>query len=133
MGKPAPEVDIPALVKAVGIKEENIYTVNPLHLDEVDKVLDACIASEEPTVIITRWPCVLKKFSQQDLDEFKGLHQTQCHILQDKCRNCKACVRTGCPALMSSKDDVVIDVNSCVGCTVCKQVCPFDAIEEVQR
>ena len=133
MGKPAPEVDIPALVKAVGIKEENIYTVNPLHLDEVDKVLDACIASEEPTVIITRWPCVLKKFSQQDLDEFKGLHQTQCHIIQDKCRNCKACVRTGCPALMSSKDDVVIDVNSCVGCTVCKQVCPFDAIEEVQR
>ena len=90
MGKPAPEVDIPALVKAVGIKEENIYTVNPLHLDEVDKVLDACIASEEPTVIITRWPCVLKKFSQQDLDEFKGLHQTQCYIIQDKCRNCKA-------------------------------------------
>ena len=133
MGKEAPQVDIPALVKAIGIKEENVYVVNPNHLDEVDKVLDECIAKDEPTVIITRWPCVLKKFSQQDIDEFPTLHKTQCVIDQDKCRNCKACVKTGCPALLSSKDKVVIDTTSCNGCTVCKQVCPFDAISEVTR
>ena len=133
MGKPAPEVDIPALCQAIGVKKENIYTVNPLHLDEVDKALDECIAKDEPTVIITRWPCVLKKFSQQDLDEFPTLHKTQCLIDQDKCRNCKSCVRTGCPALISTKDKVVIDTTSCTGCTVCKQVCPFDAISEVTK
>lgn len=133
MGDPAVEVDIPALCKAIGVKEENIYTVNPLHLDEVDKVLDECIAKDEPCVIITRWPCVLKKMSQQDLDEFEGLHKTQCHIDQDKCRNCKMCVKTGCPALISTKEKVVVDTTSCVGCTVCKQVCPFGAISEVNR
>ena len=133
MGKPAPEVDIPALCQAIGVKKENIYTVNPLHLDEVDKALDECIAKDEPTVIITRWPCVLKKFSQQDLEEFPTLHKTQCLIDQDKCRNCKSCVRTGCPALISTKDKVVIDTTSCTGCTVCKQVCPFDAISEVTK
>lgn len=133
MGKPAPEVDIPALCQAIGVKKENIYTVNPLHLDEVDKALDECIAKDEPTVIITRWPCVLKKFSQQDIDEFPTLHKTQCLIDQDKCRNCKSCVRTGCPALISTKDKVVIDTTSCTGCTVCKQVCPFDAISEVTK
>jgi len=54
-------------------------------------------------------------------------------IDQDKCKNCKMCVKTGCPALISTKDNVVIDKTSCNGCTVCKQVCPFKAIEEVTR
>ena len=65
-------------------------------------------------------------YSSQD-----GLAKTQCEIDQDKCKNCKMCVKTGCPALISTKDNVTIDRTSCNGCTVCKQVCPFDAIEEV--
>ena len=133
MGKEAPEVDIPALCKAIGVKDENIITVNPNHLDEVEAALDKLLGKDEPTVLITRWPCVLKKFSQQDLDEFPTLHKTQCVIDQDKCKNCKMCVKTGCPALISTKEKVVIDKTSCNGCTVCKQVCPFKAIEEVTR
>ena len=133
MGKEAPEVDIPALCKAIGVKEENIITVNPNHLDEVEAALDELLGKDEPTVLITRWPCVLKKFSKQDLDEFPTLHKTQCVIDQDKCKNCKMCVKTGCPALISTKEKVVIDYTSCNGCTVCKQVCPFKAIEEVTR
>ncbi|MCQ2567449.1 MAG: indolepyruvate ferredoxin oxidoreductase subunit alpha [Mogibacterium sp.] len=132
MGEPATEVDIPALCKAVGIKEENIKIVNPNHLDEVEAALDELLPKDEPTVLITRWPCVLKKFSQQDIDEFPTLHKTQCKIDQDKCKNCKVCVKTsGCPGLINTKDAVTIDVTSCNGCTVCKQICPFDAIEEV--
>ncbi len=133
MGKEAPEVDIPALCKAIGVKDENIIVVNPNKLDEVNKALDTLLPKDEPTVLITRWPCVLKKFSQQDLDEFPTLHKTQCVIEQDKCKNCKLCVKTGCPALISTKDKVVIDSTSCNGCTVCKQVCPFKAITEVTR
>ena len=133
MGKEAPEVDIPALCKAIGVKAENIKTVNPNHLDEVEAALDELLGKDEPTVLITRWPCVLKKFSKQDIDEFPTLHKTQCVIDQDKCKNCKMCVKTGRPALISTKEKVVIDYTSCNGCTVCKQVCPFKAIEEVTR
>ncbi|MBQ6621333.1 MAG: 4Fe-4S binding protein, partial [Mogibacterium sp.] len=132
--KEAPEVDIPALCKSIGIKDENLITVNPNHLAEVKEALATLIPKDEPTVLITRWPCVLKKFSQQDLDEFPTLHKTQCVIDQDKCINCKICVKTtGCPGLISTKDKVVIDYTSCNGCTVCKQVCPKNAIEEVTR
>ena len=133
MGKEAPEVDIPALCKAIGVKAENIITVNPNHLDEVNAALDELLPKDEPCVLITRWPCVLKKFSKQDIDEFPTLHKTQCVIDQDKCKNCKMCVKTGCPALINTKEKVVIDKTSCNGCTVCKQVCPFKAIEEVTR
>ncbi len=134
MGKEAPEVNIPELCKAIGVKGENIKTVNPNMLGEVEAAMDELLAKDEPCVLITRWPCILKKFSQQDIDEFKTLGKKKCVIDQDKCINCKICAKTtGCPALISTKDQVVIDVTSCTGCTVCMQVCPHNAIEEVTR
>lgn len=133
MGDETTEVDIPALCLAVGVKKENIYQVDPNMLDEVNKALDEALAKDEATVIITRWPCILKKFSQQDIDEFEELNKKQCEIDQEKCKNCKMCVKTGCPALISTKEKVVVDHTICTGCTVCEQVCPFDAISEVRR
>jgi len=132
MGDPATEVDIPALCKALGMKDENIYIVNPNHLDEVSKALDEAIAKDEPTVIITKWPCVLKKYSAQDKEEF-DLSPRRCEVDPDKCRNCKMCVKCGCPAIYSEKDKVSIQAASCTGCGVCAQICPFDAIREVER
>lgn len=129
MGEATTEVDIPMLCKAIGMKEENIYIVNPLDLEEVDEALNDALSKEEPTVIITRWPCILKKFSHEDLEEF-NLNMGKCRIDQDKCKKCKMCSKTGCPAIHTSSI-VKIDQLSCTGCTVCKQVCPFGAIEEV--
>ena len=128
MGKPAVEADIPMMCKAIGIKENNIYIVNTLVLSEVDEALDECLEKDEPTVIITRWPCVLKKFSNQDIKEF-DLSKKVCKIDQDKCKNCKLCVKTGCPAIYNTKDRVKINLDACTGCSVCMQVCPFDAIK----
>lgn len=133
MGNPAPIADIPSICKAVGVKEENIWVVNPNKLDEVNAALDAALAKDEVTVIITRWPCVLKKLRQDDKDEFPTVNTKQCVIDQDKCKNCKVCVKTGCPALISTKEKVVIDTTACNGCTVCMQACPFGAISEVTR
>lgn len=130
-GDEAKQIDLPSLVKAVGI--EHIQNINPLNLDEVDKALEAAFAFEGPSVIITRWPCVLKKFSTQDIKEFKLDKKTVCHVLDDKCRGCRVCTKTGCPAISFNKDTkkALIDKNMCVGCTVCLQSCPFDAIEKV--
>ncbi len=130
MGEATTEVDIPLLCKAIGMKEENIYTVNPLKLDEVEAALDEALAKDEPTVIITRWPCILKKYSEQDMQEF-DLSKRYCEIDQEKCRKCKICSNTGCPAIYTGQQ-ITIDKTSCTGCGVCRQVCPFDAIGEVQ-
>lgn len=132
MGEPATEVDIPALCLALGMKKENIYVVNPNLLDEVDRVLDEAMAKDEPTVIITKWPCALKKFSDEDLASF-DLTPRKCVVDADKCVMCRACVKTGCPAIDGTGDHIVIDPVSCTGCTVCAQVCPVQAIEEVAK
>jgi len=130
MGEPTVEVDIPLLCQAIGMKKENIYTVNPLQLDEVGAVLDEALAKEEPCVIITKWPCVLKKFTEEDKANF-DLSKKRCEIDQDKCKKCKMCVKTGCPAILVG-EQITINKESCVGCHVCAQVCPFDAIKEVK-
>ena len=129
MGEPTAEVDIPMLCRSIGMKEENIYVVNPLKLDEVDQALDEALTKDEPTVIITRWPCILKKYSNQDREEF-DLSKKRCEIDQEKCKKCRLCVKTGCPAIYAA-GDVEIEKTSCTGCGVCRQVCPFEAIKEV--
>ena len=59
------EVNIEELVKACGVK--HIRTINPNNLSQVKETLDWAFNLEEPSVIITRWPCALKKFSPQDI------------------------------------------------------------------
>lgn len=126
MGEPAVEANIPLLCQAVGIRKENIYTVNPLMLSDMDRVLTEALGKDEATVIITRWPCALKRYSEKDKKEF-NLTRKPCYIDQEKCTKCKACVRTGCPTIISG-EKIVIRREDCTGCTVCKQVCAFDAI-----
>ena len=130
MGDPATEVDIPALCVALGMKKENIYIVNPNVLSEVDKALDDALAKDEPTVIISKWPCILKKYSQEDKDNF-DLSPKKCVVDQEKCKKCKVCVGVACPAIRAG-ENVEIDAASCTGCGVCAQACPFDAIKEVR-
>lgn len=128
-GMPAKQADIPAIVKALGI--EHIRKVNPLKLNEVKEALDWALGLDEPSVIITRWPCVLKKHSDEDLVEF-GKYKSLCVIDPDKCIGCKMCIKTGCPALSFDKETkkAHIDKNQCVGCEVCLQVCPVKAISK---
>lgn len=129
MGEPAPAVDIPALCMAMGIKKENIHIVNPNNLSENEAALDKALSSEETSVIITKWPCVLKKITEEDKRDF-DLTKKQCVVDADACKNCKMCIKTGCPALQAKDGKIAIDSGSCVGCGVCMQVCPFGAIKK---
>ena len=124
------EVNIEELVKACGVK--HIRTINPNNLSQVKESLDWAFKLEEPSVIITRWPCALKKFSKQDIEEFNSPFTSKCSVDADKCIGCKLCMKIGCPAISfkSEKKLVCIDKNQCVGCEICSQVCPKDAISK---
>jgi len=119
--------NIEDVAKALGAKHTK--TINPLKLDEVKSALEWGMSFDEPAVLITRWPCVLKKLSQADQEEF-GDYKAVNAVDPNKCIGCKACVRTGCPALEYHPETkkVTIDRNQCVGCDICTQVCPKNAI-----
>lgn len=121
----APIINIKNLVLACGVKEKNIKIIDPYNLKETAEAIKNAHNSNEPFVIIAKQPCALIK------EVLKKRANLSCKVKEDKCRKCKMCLKTGCPAL-SFKDNVVsIDETMCNGCGVCKEVCPFNAIEKV--
>ena len=126
-------INIEQVVRALGMK--NIRVINPNKLDEVREALDWAISLDEASVIITRWPCALKRFSQADIDEFGKVFTDKCVVDEEKCVGCKKCTKTGCPAISVNKETkkALIDKNQCLGCEVCLQVCPKDAIVKEEK
>lgn len=129
-GEPASGVDIEAMVRAIGI--QHIKTIDPNNLQVVKETLDEFLALDEPSVIITKWPCALKKFSVEDKREFAGAFTKKMVVDRDKCIGCKKCMTCGCPAISFDAEHkkAVIDDIQCVGCGVCNQLCPTKAIGE---
>jgi indolepyruvate ferredoxin oxidoreductase alpha subunit len=125
MGEATPIIDVEKIVKAVGVKEENIRVVDPYNLEQTENAVKDAYQATETFVIITKQPCALIKSVQ------KRRANMYCEVDQDKCKKCKSCMKTGCPAISFKDGHVVIDRNMCNGCTLCKQVCKFDAIKKV--
>lgn len=125
-GEPAPEVNIPELCRVLGIKQ--VRVVDPYDLDATRLALEEEMNRPEPSVIITNRPCVLIKGAGRFE---KG---AVLEVDQGKCTGCKACLRIGCPAIEwkpnpdNNKGKAFIDPQLCTGCTVCQQLCKFNAI-----
>lgn len=131
-GDPAPEVDIPAICRAINIK--HVITVNPNHLDEFKAALDGALKLDEPSVIITRWPCALKKMTQENKEEFPDAFKVKYQSDEEKCIGCKACLKAGCPAIHFNRDTKKAFIGAdCLGCGVCAQICPKNAIKKQER
>ena len=116
-GDPAAKVDLEALCRALGINR--VRVVDPYDLAACDTAIKEELAAKEPSVIISRRPCVLLK-SVKPLPALK--------VENDKCRSCKRCMGLGCPAISMKDGKAKIDATLCVGCGVCQQLCAFDAI-----
>ncbi|MPW25687.1 indolepyruvate ferredoxin oxidoreductase subunit alpha [Alkalibaculum sp. M08DMB] len=132
-GEPTQVIDIEGLVVSCGIK--HIKVIDPNNLQETKESFNWALGIAEPSVIITRWPCALKKFSIEDKEEFPGAFSTKYKIDQERCIGCKKCIKTGCPAIAYDKNikKSKIDNVQCVGCGVCVQVCPVEAIRRVEE
>lgn len=122
-GQETQAIDIENIVKAVGVKEDNLRIIDPYNVNETDKIVKEAYEADEPFVIIVRQACALIKDVQR---ERAGMH---CEINQDKCIQCKTCLKIGCPAISFKDGKMSIDTGQCNGCTICAQICPVDAIE----
>jgi len=121
-GKKAPEVDIPGLVSALGFAENQISIINPHILEEGRSALKKAMEYNGPYVIITQAPCAL-------LPEVRKISAKQFYTVdRDTCITCKACIRTGCPAISIQDGKSSIDHTYCAACGVCMQVCKPGAI-----
>jgi len=117
MGEPVPAASIAELGRACGISR--VFEVNPYDLEETGKILEREVNAEEPSLIISLAPCVLKE------REPLGPVLT---VDPERCRECGRCLKIGCPAIESPGRMPEISPHLCNGCGICRQICPFSAI-----
>ena len=121
-GDPTYAIDIPALCRAIGVK--NVIEVNAFDIETLEKVVKEEVAKDEVSVIITKTPCVLLS------KEKKPLYIAH----EDKCKKCGMCMKPGCPAMTRNADGTIhIDDTMCTGCGLCESLCKFGAIELVKE
>ena len=133
-GGEAPQVDIEALVRAIGV--EHVETVDAFTIRGVEKAvrraMDYVKREGKPAVLIARGSCILVALSQA---RKLGIKHPVYRVNPDKCMACTVCYTAfNCPAIFSLEDGKAkINPVLCTGCGVCVEVCPFNAFEPVEE
>ncbi len=130
MGDETAETRIEDVARGLGVAR--VRVVDPYQLEETYRTLKEEMDTPEPSVVVSRRPCILG--ARVQLDE-------RYEIEPDKCTGCGVCLRLGCPAMETSdevaeatgKHKVRINEVLCVGCGMCVQVCRLDAVGEKVR
>ena len=120
-GEKTKQVDLEALCHAVGV--EHVVVADPFDVKAFERVVKEEVERDEPSVIIAQRPCAL----------LKTVKYSGRALITDRCKNCHACMKLGCPAISLVEGAVQIDPNQCNGCGLCVNVCPFGAIEKEER
>ncbi len=117
-------VDIEALVRAIGV--QHLSVIKPFKVKKSIETIKEALAFDGVSVVISRQPCALYA---------KGLKLLKPRAFQvtDRCVDHKDCI-TGiaCQSFYIEEGRVKINADTCVGCALCAQICPENAISPVK-
>lgn len=133
-GDKAPVMLPESIARGIGIKL--VRVIDPYNLNESIKELEEAIkhVAGEKTValIVVRRACALLIST---LARRKGIKSPKYQVEKDECRACGICYNLfGCPAItpkQNGKAEIMGEL--CIGCSVCSQICPFNAIKLAEK
>lgn len=115
-------LDIASIARGVGAKF--VRQVDPYDVKAATEAMREAIEFDGVAVVISKQPCPL------ELMKRRMLAPRACEVDQSKCVKCFTCLRTiACPALVKTGGEVRTDPTQCIGCGMCANVCPRNAIE----
>ncbi|MCP3873563.1 MAG: indolepyruvate ferredoxin oxidoreductase subunit alpha [Desulfobacteraceae bacterium] len=118
-------VNIENIVRALGV--EHISIVKPFKVKKSIKTIKEALEYKGVSVIISQEPCALYAKSLK-------LLKPRAFKVSDKCVDHKDCITSiACPSFYLEDGKVNIDANTCVGCAVCAQICPENAITPLKK
>ena len=116
MGNISEKVSIYNILSAIGVK--HIARANPFNFTEAKRGITEAASFKGVSAVIFEAPCIQVSKPAPLLE-----------VDIEKCTGCKLCIKElGCPAMSMENGKAVISPSMCYGCSICAQVCPFDAI-----
>ncbi len=113
-------VDIEKVVRAIGV--EHVSLIKPYKVKKSIAAIKEALEFKGVSVIISQEMCTLYAKSLK-------LLKPRAFTITDKCKNHRDCINEiACPAFYLEDEKVNIDADACVGCAVCAQICPENAI-----
>jgi indolepyruvate ferredoxin oxidoreductase alpha subunit len=119
------QISIEALVRALGV--EHVTVIKPFKVKKSIDAIREALAFTGVSVIISQEPCALYAKNLKILKP-RAFHVT------DRCKDHRDCInQIACPSFFLDGGRVRINADTCVGCAVCAQICPENAIAPLKK
>ncbi len=118
-------ISIEKLVRSLGVG--HVTLIKPFKVKKSIEAIREALDFKGVSVIISQEPCALHA---------KGLKllKPRAFTVTDKCLDHRDCINDiACPSFYLDGGRVRIDADTCVGCAVCAQICPENAIMPLKK
>ncbi len=127
MGVDTTQISIESLVRGCGV--EHVQVVNPMQIKKGVAAAQASKDFDGISVIISKELCPLYARVIKKAKKVRPFY-----VNQDKCKQHLDCINLlACPAMYIDDGKTMINEVLCIGCTVCAQVCPENAILPLKK
>lgn len=118
-------VSIENVVRGIGVS--HVTVIRPYNIKKSIEAVKKALSHKGVSVVISKQMCTLYAKS---LKMLKALP----FYISDKCKNHRNCINElACPAFFIKDEKAKIDPAMCVGCSICAQICPENAILPLKK
>jgi indolepyruvate ferredoxin oxidoreductase alpha subunit len=121
LGDPTTHIDLETLVRSLGVK--HVTTIKPFKVRASVEAIKEAVAFPGVSVVISQELCPLyaRRVAPKSRKSFQ--------VNQDKCKGHLDCInKVACPAMYKENGKARINPLQCIGCALCAQICPENAI-----